>query len=403
MSFRFTIGAAALWAFGWGCNDAGKPSTAPAAISSSASATDAQAGAAAGKPSTAPAAVSSSASTTDGQAEAAAPSGIPPASTGAPIALAQAKAAASPASPVAASGATVLQAQAGAAPEAGAAMSVSASQPSAAGSGADSGPPTPSYTEIISSDWELAPGAETYFCLRKTAEVDMRIHQFRTDLPTGTHHLGLYVNPTPDKADAMIECNLFETGERSILGAGPGSSEFSLPPGVALRVDKGNQLLLQLHVLNTSEATLRGRSAVSGVMLAKEEVRAEAQVIAAQLISLAIPPGPSSAAGRCTFDRAQTLVAFGAHMHENGRHAKLVLHRAKGGEQVLLDAGFDVNDQRRYPLDLIEVATGDYVDYECSYENPSSRTIYWGETAADEMCLFNIYRFPAGGETLCLL
>ena len=279
--------------------------------------------------------------------------------------------------------------------------------PSAAGYGGTTAPPNaaePDYREIIASDWEVAPGEETYLCLRKTADTDLRIHRFRTVLPPGGHHLGLYVSPTPDKEDGTIECNLLETGERLIVGGAPGSGEFGLPPGVALRFDKGNQLLLQLHLLNPTEHPLPGRSFVQAVVLPEEAVKAEADVISAQILTLVIPPGQiTRASGRCTFDRAQTLVSFGPHMHETGRHAKIVLHRAKTGAAVLHDDDYDFHEQLRYPLDLIDVAAGDYVDYECTYENTTGRTIYWGESASDEMCLVNLTRFPAGGGTLCVL
>jgi len=329
---------------------------------------------------------------------------------------------ASPNPPVAGSGAAaeadpaptlVAQGSLGSSPAA-APMADASPQPSASGSGAemaplsDAGTPPlpaaePSYQEIIASDWELAPGDEIYLCLRKTADADLLIHQFRTLLPPGTHHLGLYVSPTPDKQDGMIDCSLLETGAHLIVGAGPGSSELSLPPGVALRINKGDQLLLQLHLLNPSDAPLPGHSVVQGVLLPEEALKAEADVVAAQLLTLVVPPGQTRAAGRCTFDRAQTLIAFGPHMHETGRHAKIVLHRANGGDQVLRDGDFDFSEQRRYPLDPVEVAAGDYVDYECSFENTTNGTIYWGQSASDEMCLVNLYRFPAGGETLCLL
>lgn len=263
-------------------------------------------------------------------------------------------------------------------------------------------PAAPDYVEIIASDWEIAPGDEKYLCLRKTADADLRINQFRTVMPTGTHHLGLFVSPTPDKEDGMIECGLLETGDREIVGGGPGAEGLGLPPGVALRFDQGNQLLLQLHLFNPTDGPLRGRTSVEGVALAKEAVKVEADVLSAQLLALVIPPGRTRAPGRCTFDRAQTLVAFGVHMHETGRHAKVVLHRANGGDQLLRDGDYDFTEQRRYPLDRIEVAAGDYVDYECTYENTTDRTITWGESSLDEMCLFNFYRFPAGGPTLCV-
>jgi len=254
----------------------------------------------------------------------------------------------------------------------------------------------------MGADWQLPAGSEKYLCVRQTAQRDMYMNRLHTELSPGTHHLGLMVNPGPDKPDGTIDCNILEVAERLIVGGGPGTQDLVLPEGVAVKFARGNQLLLQLHLYNTTDRVLPGRSAISATALDARDVRAEAEGLAAQLISLTLPPGRTTVEGLCTFDRPQTLASVTPHMHKAGRHAKVVLHTAAHGDSVLRDGDFDFMEQRHYLFGPFDVAAGDSVSYSCTYDNQEQRTLGFGESTDDEMCLMGIVRYPAGGAGVCL-
>jgi hypothetical protein len=77
-------------------------------------------------------------------------------------------------------------------------------------------------------------------------------------------------------------------------------------------------------------------------------------------------------------------------MHLKGRHMKVVLTRAGGGQEVLHDEDFSFENQRSYPLD-VTVNPGDSLTTTCTFSSPAS----FGKGTNDEMCYFFTSAYPA--------
>jgi hypothetical protein len=247
--------------------------------------------------------------------------------------------------------------------------------------------------ELLGMDWELPAGREKYVCLRASVANTAYFHRLHPALAAGTHHMGLMASQSEGAPNGESECSITETGERMVVSGGPGTQDLELPEGVAIRIDKGEQFLLQLHLFNFGDSVLHGHSGVDALTVDAGTVRYEAELVASQVLALNVPHGKSVARGRCTFDRNQTLLGLLPHMHGTGRHVKVTLHTS-AGDRVLHDADFEFAEQRRYALEPLAVVPGDYMDYECTYENTSDRTRVWGESSNDEMCMVGSLRYP---------
>jgi hypothetical protein len=268
--------------------------------------------------------------------------------------------------------------------------------------GAAAPPPDSALEEVIGIDWELAGGQEQYLCVRRTAAKDVFAKRLRGEFPVGTHHTSLMIDEGSTTPDGSYSCGLTEIGTRIISGGGPGTQDVVLPEGVAMGFHQGSQLLLQLHLFNVSDAPIHGHNGTLVLAMDRADVKYEAEGVAAQLIALSVPPGRSSHTGRCTFDRAQTLLGFVPHMHGTGRHAKVVLHTAAHADVLLHDGDYEFGEQRAYRITDGAVASGDYLEYTCDYDNTSNATKNFGEGTLDEMCLIGMTRYPSGGSISCL-
>ncbi|HKU39607.1 MAG TPA: hypothetical protein VJR89_15715, partial [Polyangiales bacterium] len=121
----------------------------------------------------------------------------------------------------------------------------------------------------------------------------------------------------------------------------------------------------------------------------------------AQLPTLRVPVGESTATGRCTFTRPQTLVGYLPHMHLTGTHAKVVLHT--GGQDIVVhDQPYVIDQQIWYDFPAVQVQAGDYFDYACTFQNTTGKVIYYGEEIEQEMCMIGVTRYPGGGDLNCL-
>ncbi|HEY6560426.1 MAG TPA: hypothetical protein VI072_24245 [Polyangiaceae bacterium] len=252
------------------------------------------------------------------------------------------------------------------------------------------------FQSLVEVDWSLEPGKEMYLCKWLTVDRDLYLDAFAPIHPVGTHHTQLSVIEAPVKPDGIAPCGATTVGRIFISGGGVGTEPGYLPDGVAMFVPAGSQLLLNLHLFNTGDRMLTGRSGTRGRFVDAAQVEHIAEAIAAGPLKLAIPPGRSTQQGTCTFDHDSTIYRVLPHMHQTGVHMKVVANSSERGPVLLHDAPYDFNNQLAYDVELLPMKKGDQLQIECTYENPSGRTLPWGESSNDEMCLAGLARFPRG-------
>lgn len=254
---------------------------------------------------------------------------------------------------------------------------------------------------LITADWTLASGTEIYQCTRLTVTEDLYITEFHPVIPKGTHHTVLTLQP-PGVPDGTAECaDPFEGGPQQIYGTGVGSLPMKLPPGTAIKVGKGQQLHLNLHLFNVGAAEISGTSAIQVVTTTAAEVQNEAELhIWGKVDGLTVAPNTTSTqTGSCTVPAPSTLFIMQPHMHQLGRHLKLTHTPAGGSTNVLFDDDYSFEKQVHVGFEpAVALAAGDDLTITCTYDNPTANTVLFGESSNDEMCLAGLWMFPAGAD-----
>jgi hypothetical protein len=90
------------------------------------------------------------------------------------------------------------------------------------------------------------------------------------------------------------------------------------------------------------------------------------------------------------------VLAESPHMHQLGVHAKLVLNRKNGTQEILHDKPFSFADQQAWPIDVI-VNDGDTFTTTCTYNNTTNGLVTFGPNTENEMCYNFVTAYPAGG------
>lgn len=255
------------------------------------------------------------------------------------------------------------------------------------------------WLTLIEVDWELLPGQEDHLCARMRVERGEYLHEFMPLSPLGTHHTQLSVYDSADLPDGVTSCGP-DIGGHHIYGAGVGSESFALPEGIAMRIEEGQQVLLNLHLFNTGAEPLSGRSGVRVRIMPEAEVENLAEIVLGGPQQLTIPPGRVTQTGQCTFGSDATIFNLAPHMHQLGVHLRAVA-MTQPSEIVLYDGPFAFDLQQRHPVDFVQVRAGEAVRIECTYENSSDNTVGFGLSSLDEMCFASMMRFPAQGGYLC--
>jgi hypothetical protein len=148
---------------------------------------------------------------------------------------------------------------------------------------------------------------------------------------------------------------------------------------------------------------LTGRSGVEVQVMAADQVVHEAETLYVLKTTLEVPPGESTSAVECTMAEDTTVFAVFPHMHQLGTRMRATVGRPDGEMREFFEQPYSFEEQLNYLIEpALPVTAGDVVRGECSFRNPGSETIRFGDSSDDEMCVIGVYRYPArGGLGLC--
>jgi hypothetical protein len=259
------------------------------------------------------------------------------------------------------------------------------------------------WKTLVTGRWDMAAGKEAYRCVRFTLPKDVYVGSFRALSPLGTHHTVLTVAEEAGEPDGITTCSAQTNAARNITGSGVGTNDFTLPEGVAVHLRAGQQLLLNLHLFNVSDAPLSGLSGTLIKVVAEKDVKQTAEGLLAGPLNLDIPVGgPTVQTGECTLKTDGTLFAVLPHMHQLGVHLKAIAKSSIQGDVVLHDGDYSFDEQVVYPFSEVKMKAGDKVQVECTYQNTTKKAVKFGDSSLAEMCFAGLYRYPADtGSFLC--
>jgi hypothetical protein len=204
--------------------------------------------------------------------------------------------------------------------------------------------------------------------------------------PPGTHHTLLFKGAT---------------GTNMIYASGVGTNELMFPPGTGMRIPAGTLVGLQLHIFNPSDQMITGTSGIEFFPVDAASVTEEVDMFLPGPQNLAIAPNKSTTqTGTCTVKQPYKVFALFPHMHQLGTHMKTTL-TVSGQPRVLNDAPYAFDHQAVLSFDPIQLNVGDKITSECTWNNPGSTTVGYGESSTTEMCYSILYRFPRGNDEFC--
>lgn len=278
----------------------------------------------------------------------------------------------------------------------------SAALPDTAGSGSGTDaaidtPAGPGWTTLISRTWSLDPGLQTYKCRRVLVPTEMWVSGFRALSPVGTHHEVLTIS-TSSSQTGDYDCSAGSLDSQMLYAAGVNTDDLVFPAGMAVHIPAGTYINLNLHLFNTTDATINEESGVLVQTIPQAQVTHEIDMMFSGTFSISIPSDgqPHTASGGCTAQNDTHLFALWPHMHQIATHQKYAVTHS-GVTTALLDADYMFTEQRNYPISETIVQSGDTILTTCTYVNTTGATVNFGDSSTAEMCFTGMYKYPAGG------
>ncbi|MEZ4371996.1 MAG: hypothetical protein R3B07_14275 [Polyangiaceae bacterium] len=255
-------------------------------------------------------------------------------------------------------------------------------------SSSESSPESDPNTLVVQSDAVTVPaGSERYMCYAHTLTEDVYVDRFDYSARPIVHHFLLAKTLTPEP-EGLTDCSdvLFRFSWLPLFGAGKGDAQLQLPDDSAVVLPKGTQVLLQLHLLNTTSKDVTDRPKIT-LHKTQDRTRMPAGIYAFGTDKIALQPNAKgSAVDDCTMSEDVELFGLLAHMHYLGEN--LVFETASAGaalEQRYRKDPWNFDTQIIEPVSL-KLKAGDQTRVTCNYDNSTPGDIGFGESSSDEMC-----------------
>jgi hypothetical protein len=241
---------------------------------------------------------------------------------------------------------------------------------------------------LRTAPFTLDPGQERYLCYATTLDQDIVVDSYTHEAQPFVHHV-VFVRTNAPEPDGFSECNvLFRTSWDPLFITGAGRSEITFPAGVGHKLAANTQLLVQLHLLNTSEDHVESAVEVTMRRSHVDDPKPVGTYVFGTT-SLNLPAAQTSEAqALCTLREPVQLIAGFAHMHWLGRSLSFEVGSSENQMHTLFARDpYNFDDQH---LELIDVTLnpGDMTRVTCHYDNTHDHSVGFGESTTTEMCFF---------------
>jgi hypothetical protein len=181
-----------------------------------------------------------------------------------------------------------------------------------------------------------------------------------------------------------------------LFGSNLPENTVELPSGIAFRLDVGQQIVIEQHMINTTLGVVQGGVVVElhGVPPG-QTIEHYATVASLGNWVFAIPPGQQTVdTARCQVPYDLEVFVLLSHAHALLTHFSIDFVTATGTTHI-----YD-NTDWMHPLYLwldprIPLRGGDSIEWTCTWWNPGFATVYPGKNFVDEMCIARAWVYSA--------
>jgi hypothetical protein len=251
-------------------------------------------------------------------------------------------------------------------------------------------PVDPGYIEMRTPDFSVPQGEEVqhnYF-MKFPSDVPVLVNRVHLFMNEGSHHFNIYKSPPdgeqhPDGTlEVGFDTRFFEPPWQLVIDNQAGDIDWTLPAGVAFRLEPREQLNLQLHYTNTATQPTPGvaRGTVRWYKAPPGSVEYEAGAIFAWNPNVLLPPHTeASFSKRCVMPQDIWLMALTGHFHSRGKKFRVWKTNTEGEREDLIfeSRSWDEPPFAAYDPPVL-ILEGEGLIYTCDYVNDTDMTIRFG-------------------------
>jgi hypothetical protein len=245
----------------------------------------------------------------------------------------------------------------------------------------------PGATYVITvPELTVKSGVETYMCYTMTLDRPLTATRFSFAGRPWVHHFLVSKSLAPAR-DGLEPCDvLFRTTWMPLISSGAGRAEIAAPSGAGWRLEKGDQIVVQLHLLNANIVEVGGQVPFE-VHTTERTDLAPIGLYAFGTTEVALPARTrTSIHNDCLVEQRVEAFAIFPHMHMLGR--RMTLEAGPDADSLVPVFTVDPWDFNRQSIDLepLVLEPGTFTRITCEYDNPGNDAVTFGESSFNEMC-----------------
>jgi hypothetical protein len=244
---------------------------------------------------------------------------------------------------------------------------------------------------LRTEEFTVPAGEERYVCYAITLDEEMVVSGFHAPGIPVVHHSSLMRALVPEP-EGLSECPvLFKVTWETMFGGGAGDTSLEYPAGTAQTLEAGEQLVLQLHLLNVQDEDIT-LDAYMEIMLTSGTDLEPIYLGAIGNTDIRLPPGEESTVQAvCEMQRDARVIAFSPHMHQLGTAMVFEVGDSMDSlQEIYRRDPYDFDNQFIDPVEL-QLEAGQIIRNTCTYINSSDDPVVFGESSLDEMCYMVTY------------
>jgi len=266
--------------------------------------------------------------------------------------------------------------------------------------------PTGEKIEITNRPASIPAGAEEEWCevVELPATTDVKVHHIRLTIDEGVSHHAIVQLITPGSPWAAAPvgmkikgggCSIPGSAVPILIGTQKPVLEFNFPSDVYYPVPARQKLLFNYHYVN-----IAGAAQPVNMKLELWHNDGPRNVKAGSLFYNwtsfpAIGTGETKTARKdcAPFPNGATVITLNGHQHKMG--TKFVAYKVSGGVDTKVYENTDW-DNPKYQVYAppMQLAPGESLSFECTWQNTGGAPVSFGVMAKDEMCILGGYIFP---------
>jgi hypothetical protein len=242
----------------------------------------------------------------------------------------------------------------------------------------------------------------------------LHIGSIHNVLSTGSHHLIVYKTSDTMEQTTPFACQPFA----DLLDPSKGTplmitqkkdDTLTLPQGVAFAIGAEQFVRLEMHYINTTSAPLQVTATANFIAMNEADFKNEADFLFFGSPDINIPPQSSFSLGPVYLPLPTDLAdsnffGFTGHEHHLGTSVTVATTTGKTGADTMVydPPNFTWSEPPTVYADpAIKVPQGGGFHLSCKWQNDTTNTVKFGESANDEMCFFWTYYYPSKGARVC--